>query len=301
MYNIEANNELVEPRQDIPPELAKTLPEFKVAKKNEGPSTLKVPGAKKLEIWWGPLVLKISSEVRCCAQFFTNDVNEVQASKGPKIPGQMDPNSNSFMGMAKAIPGDISVLRASTKIKFEDGKDVSVADGIYNHHTAFTSMTKKMPKPWECASTSEAKEALADASTVTAVAEEGGISNYAGIDGTFNSGYYVEKDPKILYSGELINYTNQTKTVYIVTDFDYVEGRPAGRMDTGIVVLSVTQCTPGSTPMLRPPPGQNKYNYQSNVFKVTQDGYLLMRRGHLHDGGTNIIMKVNGKEMNGTL
>jgi hypothetical protein len=197
--------------------------------------------------------------------------------------------------MAKGVPGDVLILKSETKMRFEDGKEANAGDGIYNHHTTFTTMDKQPPKPFVCSNGQKSKDTIPSISTLTAVAEEGGLSIFSTQDGSFNAGYYLGPNPKVQFGGEIINYTNTTRRVYIVTEFEYLEGRPKGSMDSGFVVLSVQHCDTGTTTIPRLLPGQKRYNYESRPFNVTQEGYILMRRGRLQDGGENIVMKVNGK------
>jgi Stress up-regulated Nod 19 len=49
--------------------------------------------------------------------------------------------------------------------------------------------------------------------------------------------------------------------------------------------------------MLRPPQGKKVFSFESHNMKINQDGYILTRRGHLHDGGENIDFLINGKSI----
>jgi len=37
-------------------------------------------------------------------------------------------------------------------------------------------------------------------------------------------------------------------------------------------------------------------NLKSRVFPVIEDGYIIGATGHLHDGGVNLVVKINGKD-----
>jgi len=113
-------------------------------------------------------------------------------------------------------------------------------------------------------------------------------------DGSFPSGYYLGKDDKIMLMTEVINYSNATKNVYVVTEFDYIEGKPAGYLDSGVVMFSVNQCDTGN-PILKAPAGKKKFSLKGTAATAVLDGYILIRHGHLHDGGNNIVMKLNGR------
>jgi hypothetical protein len=57
----------------------------------------------------------------------------------------MDPQGNSFVTQAADFPKDITVLDATIKLVYADGKPASVSNGIYNHHVVFAD-THKAPK-----------------------------------------------------------------------------------------------------------------------------------------------------------
>lgn len=67
-------------------------------------------------------------------------------------------------------------------------------------------------------------------------------------------------------------------------------------MDVSITILSVNQCD-GGLPMLKPLEGKTVFSFKSKNMTITQDGWILTRRGHVHDGGVNVDFKVNGKSI----
>jgi hypothetical protein len=140
----------------------------------------------------------------------------------------------------------------------------------------------------------------------------------------FNGGYYVAKTDKLLLSAEIVNYTNDTKQIYCQTEMEYLPGKTPGAIDIGLQVLEVDQCsTPPATAattltnmisslsnavtgkpvpqdhkpsmegMIMPPKNQTKWSLQSKEMRLTQDGYILFRRGHMHDGGDAVLLKIN--------
>jgi hypothetical protein len=106
--------------------------------------------------------------------------------------------------------------------------------------------------------------------------EEMGATQFSTPDGMFNSGYYLGKNDKVVMTGEVVNYTNDTKKIYSVSDIEYISGRPTGSMDVSITILSVNQCD-GGNPMLKPPEGKNVFSFQSKNMTITQNGYILTR------------------------
>ncbi|KAF2669008.1 hypothetical protein BT63DRAFT_248060 [Microthyrium microscopicum] len=257
------------------------LPQYKVVKTVNLPldPQVKLAGAKTIEVWNGPIDL----------------ITAVEAAKQTGLDSlmKMDKGSVSITGVVDGFPKDITVLLAALSLRFEDGSPADVANNVYNHHTVLANVRKPLHLPFKCANNNNQP---LSAPILTAVAEEGGSSPYAGQNGTFKSGNYLGKDQKILFSSEVVNYGNATKKIYAVAKLSYIEGKPKDYMESGVAVLNVKECDDGLT-ALRPPEGQKVYSYKSKEMLVTEDGYILQIRGHLHDGGESISMNLNGKEV----
>lgn len=143
-------------------------------------------------------------------------------------------------------------------------------------------------------------------------------------DVDFNGGYYVATTDKLMLSAELVNYTNDTKQVFCQTELEYIPGKPAGAIEIGLQVLEVDQCSapaqtnaekmaaaagklgglitgkpPAEAPMMEGmimiPKGKKQWEMKSKDMIITQDGYILFRRGHMHDGGDAVLLNINGK------
>jgi hypothetical protein len=48
---------------------------------------------------------------------------------------------------------------------------------------------------------------------------------------------------------------------------------------------------------IHPPKGVSKFSVNSSNIIVETPGYLVNLRGHMHDGGVNIVLRINGKEV----
>ncbi|KAF2435217.1 hypothetical protein EJ08DRAFT_656841 [Tothia fuscella] len=231
-------------------------------------------GVKRKRIYYGPYTLRPSN------------------TKKAWNPAQMDPNSETFNYIATGIPLDATLLFSSNTLQYIDGKIADQASGVYNHHVAFIDLNKSTPLFSSCPG--PAAMFTKTPSTIMGASEEIGQSAYSTPDGKFNSGYYIGKNDKIIMSGEVVNYTNDTKVIYSVSDIEYIPGRPVGSLDVFVQILSVSQCDGGNI-MLHAPEGKKVFSFESKNMTVLHDGYILSRRGHLHDGGVNIDFKINGK------
>jgi hypothetical protein len=89
-----------------------------------------------------------------------------------------------------------------------------------------------------------------------------------------------------------VNLTNNTKEVFAEVDMEYVPRKT--KFDTSAENLSVAQCEKSGVG-IRPPAGQKKFRMSSKKMIMQKDGYIYNARGHLHDGGTNLQLVLNGK------
>jgi hypothetical protein len=199
----------------------------------------------------------------------------LQAKKHPN-PAQMDPNSETFNNIAMGLPQDATMIFHNTTLQYENGDVASQSNGVYNHHLAFVNLNKVTP-PFSGCGTGAIATIPKMPSTMMGASEEIGSSAYSTPDGKFNSGYYVGKSDKIVMSGEVVNYTNDTKVIYAVSDIEYIPGRPKESLDVVVQVLSVNQCDSNNI-MLRPPEGKKKFSFDSKNMTVLADGYILSRR-----------------------
>lgn len=67
-------------------------------------------------------------------------------------------------------------------------------------------------------------------------------------DGSLKSGYNFAGENKIFQFGELVNYSNETREVFMQTTLEYVSKDLGPYLDTSLQVLSVTSCASGSGP-----------------------------------------------------
>ncbi|QDS69951.1 hypothetical protein FKW77_002402 [Venturia effusa] len=263
----------------------------------------KTPGTKRIKITLGPFALQPANATR------------------RYNPSKMDPNSDSFTSLVKGLPQDILVLQANSTLTYADGTPADVNNGFYNHHLMVMDMSKSAKGPIACA---DGKTTGAPVSPFFGASEANRDLQFVAPGVDFNGGYYVDKNDKLMLSAELVNYSNETKQIYCQTELEYLPGKPAGAIEIGLQVLEVDQCSapaqtttqmmseyagklealitgkpPANAPMMEgmimAPKDKKKWKMKSKEMTITQDGYILFRRGHMHDGGDAVLLNVNGK------
>lgn len=144
------------------------------------------------------------------------------------------------------------MLAAKTGFWAKDGSELGPAQGVYIHHVLSRDISKpsKLPllkcKPGESQSTP--LEELG--SEFIAHGEDGadGTTLYTSQNGTYNSGFFVDKNDKFLHWVDLVNYRSEAREVYVSYEIEYLDGKIGS--DASAALISVTGCT-GSSKNLR--------------------------------------------------
>ncbi|QDS73332.1 hypothetical protein FKW77_006551 [Venturia effusa] len=196
----------------------------------------------------------------------------------------------------EGLPRNAWILRTNTTLQYENGMFAAVSNDVYNHHVQLFDIGKSADQTIQCGKTqaSEIKNGFKiPGAYIGGNAADGAPSLFNTPDGMFNSGYLLGTNSKVIVSAELVNYAKESKDVYLVTEIDYLPGETPDMMDTAVGIMTINQCDANMIPMLKPPEGKKVWDMKSKDLTITQDGFLLSRRGHMHDGGTGMILKVN--------
>jgi len=229
---------------------------------------------KKIRLTFGPFELKPAN------------------FKRPPGAGKMDPNSDQFMGVATGIPTGVLVVQTNSSLTYADGSVADVVNGVYNHHLIFADAKRNGPTPFKCV---EGGETVPDMGLLMGASEANRDLQFAS-GGKIKTGFRLDKNDPVMLSAELVNYTNDTKRVYTITDFEYLETQPSDVMHVSMQVFDVTTCN-ANLKDASAPPGKTKWAIQSKKAQFTKPGYIFYRRGHMHDGGERVEILVNGKQI----
>jgi hypothetical protein len=192
----------------------------------------------------------------------------------------MDPSGTAWMYTADGIPRDITVLKSNVTLVYADGSKADVSNGIYQHHTFVTAASKSLPSWFNCGSSRMMFESLSPGSLVIGGSEDKYGSYFTNPSGDINSGYYISPSEKLLMNGDVINYTNETKTLYTLNEIEYIPGKKEGMMDASMYVMVPGQCE-GQFGLVQGG-GTKQFTIKGKAMNVTRDGTILAFRGHLH-------------------
>jgi len=232
------------------------------------------PQAKRIKITYGPFKIK-----------------GLEDKKKYGNSASLDPAGTGYNYLAKDVPRDITVLQGGTIIT-ENGRQIILKDGLYNHHNVFFNINKRPPTILTC-SNGVAQDVL-PMSVFMGGATEVGDMTYS--DGKQNTGYYIGKNDKIVFNLDIVNYTNNTREVVSVTEMEYIPGKPAGLMDATQQLIDPTMCDGNNSGSVSRG-HKAKFTLESKEMTFLSDGIFIQPRGHLHDGGAYLKVMVNGKQL----
>lgn len=172
-----------------------------------------------------------------------------------------------------------------TRISFhnEDGSPAKPDNGFYVHHLLGYDTSKPARDPI-------AKE-MASISPWQAFTDRGEDSGdtetiFTTPDGKYNSGFHF-KNPSLNIQYDLVNYNKTKRNVYLDLELEYLDGlvgKDAGHVMKTIAgfVPKISKTGPATT--------------SSGSLNVIEDATIVWARGHIHAGGTEVILTVNGKD-----
>jgi len=108
-----------------------------------------------------------------------------------------------------------------------------------------------------------------------------------------DAGYRVAKSDSFAMIVDLMNMNKVDNTLYVVIHYDIIEGnKPAGMSEIKPIWLDVDQCGFSEA---RAKSQTGSYNILSVPWSTTVTGDVIVMGGHIHDGGTRLIVKADGK------
>jgi hypothetical protein len=190
----------------------------------------------------------------------------------------MDPAGTGWAHSAPDFPRDITLLRGNSTIVYEDGTHAVIGNGLYNHHLVTISPGHKGVGAVGCGT--KTRSIFADAGNYMGAiflggSEDRGDGHYTTERGTFKSGYYIGPNDKVVTSGDVVNYTNDTKTIYVIHDIEYIPGKPKDFLDASTQVLSVGMCD-GKMGIFQPNSATKRFSLADEKGEtVSRDGYVF--------------------------
>jgi hypothetical protein len=185
----------------------------------------------------------------------------------------MDPSGTAWSYLADGFPRDITVLKSNTTVVYADGTRADVGNGIYDHHTYMSDMDKPIPGWFNCGSRNSAFVSLSPGSLFVGGSEDKYGGYFTTPDGGFNSGYYIGQKDRLVLNGDVINYTDETRTVYTLNEIEYIPGKAKGMSEASMYVMVPGQCDGQFGLVL--PNAEKTFTVKGRALNVTRDVTIL--------------------------
>jgi hypothetical protein len=243
----------------------------------------------KKSIRYGPFILPSQKD-----EPKKSMLSALTSQLGPLFP-QPEKGELNALGRVNALCTDCFVIRSTTYMEYENGTLATPATGIYNHHAVIFQSDQKPMYP-SC-DTKSFSRAVKSSSIFAASAADGGSlealtkiypQNYAAV---VKRGLYTRPDAKMSMLAQLMNYRDEPQKVYIIAEAEYLPGKPEGYLESTAVQISVTGCDIRIDFDLP----EGKFSKTSPEYIVPKDILLVSMGAHMHDGGDNMELLINGK------
>jgi hypothetical protein len=107
-----------------------------------------------------------------------------------------------------------------------------------------------------------------------------------------DAGYPLRKADRIALIVDLMNQNFEDKVVYVTIYYDYVEGIREDWDQVKPVWFDIDQCALSE---IFPPAQTNAFTITATTWDSNVNGDIIGLAGHLHDGGTNVVVEADGK------
>jgi hypothetical protein len=138
----------------------------------------------------------------------------------------------------EGVCSNCTILKSRTDVVLKDGKRADISEGVYLHHVNNLNLGTKDVYNWAnpCPAMSSRMMGGGGASKMSfqplnVAGVDDATQYFTSLDGTFQSGHYVEPSDKFFFQMEVVNYNNYTKDIYIEVEQEWVPGK-VGKMST---------------------------------------------------------------------
>jgi Stress up-regulated Nod 19 len=208
----------------------------------------------------------------------------------------MDPAGTGYMySVGGDFPKDITILYSESGVYDENMKPIEFKDGLYNHHNLFIDTSQPPPAILSCGN-GKALTSMPMSYFIRGTADLKS-NRYTTADGTFKAGFYVTKDAPVMQMVDVVNYNNDTRTVYTVSEVEYLSGKQEEFLQSISTGIDLGMCNGQTGLDIHAPKGQATFSFEGKEMTFERNGYILNAWGHLHDGGVDMVVKINGKEV----
>jgi len=199
-------------------------------------------------------------------------------------------DSQTFMAAPSGATfcGTCTVLSGQIRIFFSDGTPANASNGIYTHHI----LTNGMGSQPSFINSGIMGISGASGSGFVGAGDDNGNRPwvYAPKDqgsAGFESGFQLTPTTRFSAQIVLVNYNKAAKTICVAYDLEYLTGHVGKKVKSSLI---------SGSGLIGPKTDRNRaVNTTSSAMPFSEAGYVVTAKGHLHDGGSAMFMKISGK------
>jgi len=177
-------------------------------------------------------------------------------------------------------------------LEYADRSNANINTGVWLHHMVLMSQGAGKSDP-TCATNGFSLPHFAvgaSGATAERIFASGNERTALEVPANLNYGYPVAAADRFHLLVDLMNENEAPKQVYMTIKYKFKPTATPGIRPVKPLWLDINQC---GTSEVKAKTG--KYNYKSVPWRSTLNGPFIGVGGHLHDGGTNLTVDVNGQ------
>jgi hypothetical protein len=184
----------------------------------------------------------------------------------------------AFQERLEPVCNECVVLYGVAVPEYENGTALSAVGIIYNHH--ITAVNRGRAERHAICPGSAKLPSKSPGMFISGGTDKE-IEMFVSANGCTKTGYYTSDKDKFDVFAEFMNYRPEAQNVYLVLEYEYLPGKPAGYLNTQSLTLSAGDRDCGDT---LTPIKDKKYSVASKEWASPAEGYILNMRGHETDG-----------------
>jgi hypothetical protein len=184
-----------------------------------------------------------------------------------------DPYGTAYTYLAdKDFPRDITVISTLSKPTLNNSTRISLDDGLYVHHTLYADVDHKITPFATC---EKSKPRLINTSVFMAGGLQESSFRFESDNATFKSGYYIGKDNSVLINVDIVNYFEEARDIYMVSEVEYLPGLATGTLQAEQHSIDLGLCDSQNGLNIQAPKGQTKWSLTGSPILVAEPGWLV--------------------------
>jgi hypothetical protein len=185
----------------------------------------------------------------------------------------MDPYGTGYNYLAaEDFPRDITVLYTSSMPTLDRKTKMTLSSSrLYVHHTLYADLGHPVTQFLSCGT---AAANMIPISVFMAGGLEASEFKFATGNSSLHSGYYIGKDAKIQINVDIVNYDNETKDLYMVSELEYLPGKQPKMLPAEQSVINIGLCDGQDGLKVHAPKGQTKWVIKGSPITIAKDGLL---------------------------